>query len=50
MIGDLLTAGWRFHQAGDLLGAEQAYRLLIQLEPDNAQGWVRAGDALAIPR
>jgi tetratricopeptide (TPR) repeat protein len=43
MIANLLTTGWRFHQAGELAQAEQAYRELLQQEPDNAEGWYLLG-------
>ena len=29
---ELLTAGWRWHQAGDLVRAEQSYRQLVEQE------------------
>jgi tetratricopeptide (TPR) repeat protein len=40
---DLLAAAWRFHQAGDLPRAEQAYRQFVEQEPGNAQGWYLLG-------
>jgi tetratricopeptide (TPR) repeat protein len=43
MTANLLATGWRFHQAGDLPRAEQAYRQLVQQEPDNAQAWYLLG-------
>jgi hypothetical protein len=43
MTADLLAAGWRCHQAGNLPRAEQAYRQLVQQELDNAQGWYLLG-------
>ncbi len=43
MTADLLTAGWQFHQAGDLPRAEDAYRQLVRQQPDNAQGWYLLG-------
>jgi hypothetical protein len=43
MTTDLLTAGWRWHQSGDLPRAEQAYRQLVHQEPANAQGWYLLG-------
>jgi predicted O-linked N-acetylglucosamine transferase (SPINDLY family) len=43
MTAELLAAGWRFHQAGDLPRAEQTYRQVVQQEPGNAQGWFLLG-------
>jgi tetratricopeptide (TPR) repeat protein len=43
MTADLLMTGWRFHQAGDLPRAEEAYRRLVQQEPGNAQAWFLLG-------
>jgi predicted O-linked N-acetylglucosamine transferase (SPINDLY family) len=43
MTTELLAAGWRFHQAGDLPRAEDAYRRLLQQEPGNAQAWYLLG-------
>jgi tetratricopeptide (TPR) repeat protein len=43
MSADLLTTGWRFHQAGDLARAEESYRRLLQQEPGNAQAWYLLG-------
>jgi tetratricopeptide (TPR) repeat protein len=40
---DLLAAGWRCHQGGDLVRAEQAYRQVLQQEADNAQVWFLLG-------
>jgi tetratricopeptide (TPR) repeat protein len=40
---ELLATGWRFHQAGDLPRAEEAYRQLVEQEPENAQGWYLLG-------
>jgi tetratricopeptide (TPR) repeat protein len=39
MTADLLTAGWRYHQAGDLARAELAYRQVLQQQPANAEVW-----------
>src|SRR5437899_846508 len=39
----LLTTGWRWHQAGDLVRAEQTYRQLVEQEPENAQAWYLLG-------
>src|SRR5262249_22524412 len=43
MMAELLATGWRFHQAGDLSRAEQAYRQAVQQEPANAHGWYLLG-------
>ncbi len=43
MTADFLTAGRRYHQAGDLPRAEAAYRLALQLQPANAQLWYLLG-------
>jgi predicted O-linked N-acetylglucosamine transferase (SPINDLY family) len=43
MTMELLEAGWRSHQVGDLPRAEQAYRQLLQQEPGNAHGWYLLG-------
>src|SRR5439155_11127092 len=43
MSVDLLTTGWRLHQAGDLPRAEQTYRQLLEEEPGNVQGWYLLG-------
>jgi tetratricopeptide (TPR) repeat protein len=40
---ELLATGWRYHQAGDLPRAEEAYRRLVEQEPGNAQGWYLLG-------
>src|SRR5579871_1963660 len=42
---DHLTTGWRFHQAGDLPRAEEAYRRAVEQEPGNAQAWYLLGAA-----
>jgi predicted O-linked N-acetylglucosamine transferase (SPINDLY family) len=42
---DLLTTGWRLHQAGEVSRAEQVYRQVVQHEPANAQGWYLLGMA-----
>jgi hypothetical protein len=39
MSAELLATGRRFHQAGDLRRAEQAYRQFLRREPRNAHGW-----------
>jgi predicted O-linked N-acetylglucosamine transferase (SPINDLY family) len=43
VTNDLLTTGWRLHQAGDLTRAEETYRQLLRLEPTSAQGWYLLG-------
>jgi predicted O-linked N-acetylglucosamine transferase (SPINDLY family) len=43
MTAELLATGWRWHQAGDLPRAEQAYRQFVQQEPGNTQGWFLLG-------
>ncbi len=43
MTTELLAAGCRFHQAGDLPRAEQAYQQFLQRDPHNAQGWYLLG-------
>ncbi len=43
MATDLLATGWRFHQAGDLARAEQAYLQFVQQEPQSAQAWYLLG-------
>jgi tetratricopeptide (TPR) repeat protein len=43
LSAELLATGWRWHQAGDLPRAEQAYRQLVQQEPGHAQGWYLLG-------
>jgi tetratricopeptide (TPR) repeat protein len=43
MTVELLATAWRCHEAGDLPRAEQAYRELLQQEPDNAQAWYLLG-------
>src|SRR5438067_13815754 len=40
---ELLATGFRWHQAGDLPRAENAYRQLVQQDPGNAQAWYLLG-------
>jgi Flp pilus assembly protein TadD len=45
--GQLLRAGYAYHQAGDFLRAEQTYHQLVQAEPGNALAWSLLGAACA---
>ncbi|MGP0067940.1 MAG: tetratricopeptide repeat protein [Isosphaeraceae bacterium] len=38
-----MSAGWERFKAGDLAGAEQIYRQVVQLQPTNAQAWYMLG-------
>jgi tetratricopeptide (TPR) repeat protein len=44
---DILTLARRYHQTGAALQAEQTYRLLLQSEPANIDGWFSLGNLLA---
>jgi tetratricopeptide (TPR) repeat protein len=46
---ELLDAARRFHKAGDLSRAEQAYQQILQTDPHNAQVWYLLG-ALCVGR
>lgn len=43
---DLLSQGWRLHQAGKLADAERLYRQVLAAEPENANAWCYLGIAL----
>jgi tetratricopeptide (TPR) repeat protein len=40
---EMFTTGWQLHQSGDLVRAEQAYRQVLEQEPENAQAWYLLG-------
>jgi FkbM family methyltransferase len=42
---ETLQQGWRIHQAGDIAGAEQMYRGVLQGDPNNANAWCYLGIA-----
>ena len=42
-IEEVMAAGWRAFQAGDLDRAEQAYRLVLEHDPSTAQAWYMLG-------
>lgn len=44
-MAELLTEGWRLHQAGDLAGAERVYRQALQVDPQDANAWCYLGMA-----
>ena len=43
---ELLSQGWRLHQAGDLVAAEKTYRQVIAAEPNNPNAWCYLGIVL----
>jgi len=42
---DALAHGWTLHQAGDIAGAEQIYRQVLQADANNANAWCYFGMA-----
>jgi FkbM family methyltransferase len=44
-VDDLLTQGWRLHQAGEIAKAEQLYRQVVAADPNNASAWCYFGIA-----
>src|SRR5438876_11969278 len=42
-VGEILSAGWRHHQANDLVQAEQLYRQAMQAFPDSVDAWYLCG-------
>lgn len=44
-IDEALQIGWKRHQGGDVRGAEQIYRQVLQAAPANANGWCFLGMA-----
>jgi predicted O-linked N-acetylglucosamine transferase (SPINDLY family) len=42
-VGEILSLGWKYHQAGDLGQAEPLYRRAMQAFPDNADAWYLCG-------
>jgi tetratricopeptide (TPR) repeat protein len=40
---DVVQTGFQHHQAGDLVRAEQCYRQVLGVEPDNADAWALLG-------
>ena len=44
-VEEALQIGWRQHQAGDVRGAEQIYRQVLQTAPANASAWCFLGMA-----
>ena len=42
-IPQALALGWTYHQAGNLAGAEQAYRYVLQEDPGQAKAWCLLG-------
>ncbi len=42
-IKDLISAGWKRFKTGDLVGAEQIYRLAARQDPSMAQAWYMLG-------
>jgi tetratricopeptide (TPR) repeat protein len=42
-IREALAAGRRFHQAGDLPRAKQAYQQVLEADPDQAEAWYLLG-------
>lgn len=43
---EMLSQGWRLHQAGTVAAAEKAYRQVLAAEPMNANAWCYLGIAL----
>jgi predicted O-linked N-acetylglucosamine transferase (SPINDLY family) len=42
-VGEILSLGWKHHQAGDLSQAEQLYRQAMQAFPDSVDAWYLCG-------
>ena len=42
---EILKRAWKQHQSGDVAGAEQEYRKVLQQEPDHVQAWFYMGIA-----
>jgi predicted O-linked N-acetylglucosamine transferase (SPINDLY family) len=42
-VGEIMSLGWRSHQAGDLHHAEQLYRQVIAADPDLVDAWYLCG-------